>query len=688
MSLQRVRTQHSLAAKLFKVIFGIFFIFTFILTLIQLSLEYYHVKDNILEEIQDLQKILEPGLSRALWTFNDSQLESILTGMKEISILIGVKIVDHEDKEVQSIGTVIDKQGRLFLNNEDGSLAAAGKPEGFFTGLYGHQFTIRYMDKGGNTHKVGKGVFYTGTKAVWQRVQYGFMLIIINAVIKTLVLWSVFFLSIHFMMGRPLTRLTHQIEQLDPDDLKQIDTGAGKTGKNELAILGEAFNDLIDRLFESKTKLKNLNLSMQKHRNRLSETVEERTLQLKAEIVERKKAQAAIKKSEMRLKESQKIARLGQWDLDLGTNVLAWSDEIFRIFELDPDKFKTSYESFLETIHPEDRELVNQAYQESVKNKTPYDMVHRLLMKDGTVKFVNEICRTEYDKEGNPIRSIGTVQDITELKRVEEELASLNRLLEQKVAKRTAELSATNISLQQEITERAKIEQDLKESAKVLRALSIRLQEVEEANRKEIARELHDRVGQSLTALNINLNILHNQLRPEQQENVYSRLVDSIELVEKTTQNIRNVMGELRPQVLDDYGLPASLRWYSKRFSQRTGIKVDLETATIGESRLPEAVETALFRITQEAFNNVIKHARAATVSVAVVKTTESIYVTIADDGQGFDANAGRSSQYFQNWGLVNMRERSESLGGHFQIESEPGKGTRLRVEIPIGEKR
>ena len=235
-------------------------------------------------------------------------------------------------------------------------------------------------------------------------------------------------------------------------------------------------------------------------------------------------------------------------------------------------------------------------------------------------------------------------------------------------------------TLQQNI----QVVRDSKESGEMLRALAMRLQEVVEANLKEIARELHDRVGQSLTALNINLNILHNQLRPEQREKVNDRIMDSIELVEKITQNIRDVMAELRPQVLDDCGLAASLRWYRKRFSQRTGIQVDLETATIEDTRLPEAVETALFRIIQEAFNNVVKHARAANVSVAAVKTAESIQLTIADDGQGFDAGAGRSSQHLQNWGLVNMRERAKALGGQFQIDSELGKGTRLRVKVPL----
>ncbi len=236
----------------------------------------------------------------------------------------------------------------------------------------------------------------------------------------------------------------------------------------------------------------------------------------------------------------------------------------------------------------------------------------------------------------------------------------------------------------EDVTERKKAEQDLKKSETMLRALTIKLQEVEEANRKEIARELHDRVGQSLTALNINLNILHKQLQPQQLEKVNARIMDSIELVEQTTVNIRDVMAELRPQVLDDYGLSASLRWYRERFHKRTGIQIELETATIDEYRFPDLVETALFRITQEAFNNVVKHARATTISVTAVKDDHFLSVTIIDNGQGFEMSAGNSQQDMQHWGLVNMRERAEALGGKFQIESEPGKGARLQVKIPI----
>ena len=140
------------------------------------------------------------------------------------------------------------------------------------------------------------------------------------------------------------------------------------------------------------------------------------------DVTERHRALAALERSETRLNEAQRVARLGSWELDLVSNSLMWSDEIFRIFEIDKERFGASYEAFLDAIHPDDREEVDRAYTQSVQTKEPYEIVHRLLMADGRVKYVRENCETYYDAAGNPLRSLGTVQDITERREAQEAL--------------------------------------------------------------------------------------------------------------------------------------------------------------------------------------------------------------------------------------------------------------------------
>jgi len=134
------------------------------------------------------------------------------------------------------------------------------------------------------------------------------------------------------------------------------------------------------------------------------------------------RTEKAAQESNARLNEAQRIAKVGSWSLDLRTNHLEWSDEIFRIFEIDPTRFGASYEAFLNAIHPDDREMVNRAYTESVASRIPYDIVHRLLFADGRIKYVHEICETRYDEKGTPSLSQGTVQDITERREAEEAL--------------------------------------------------------------------------------------------------------------------------------------------------------------------------------------------------------------------------------------------------------------------------
>jgi PAS domain S-box-containing protein len=147
------------------------------------------------------------------------------------------------------------------------------------------------------------------------------------------------------------------------------------------------------------------------------------------DITERKLAEEQLRRSEHGLAEAQRIAQLGNWELDLKTNALIWSDEIYRIFEIDKKKFGASYEAFLNAIHPDDRDMVNKAYSNSVANWGTYDIVHRLQMPDGRIKYVNEKCETYYDDDGKPLRSVGTVHDITERVLDEQALQRLNREL-------------------------------------------------------------------------------------------------------------------------------------------------------------------------------------------------------------------------------------------------------------------
>lgn len=146
------------------------------------------------------------------------------------------------------------------------------------------------------------------------------------------------------------------------------------------------------------------------------------------DITARKHTENALRKNETMLRESQRMAQIGSWELDLVNNVLSWSDENYRIFGIDRTRFGASYEAFLNIVHPDDRPMVNQIYTDSVKNRTPYDVVHRLLFPDQRVKYVREWCETFYDSDGRPIRSIGTTQDVTAYKLAEDELrASENR---------------------------------------------------------------------------------------------------------------------------------------------------------------------------------------------------------------------------------------------------------------------
>jgi signal transduction histidine kinase len=219
-----------------------------------------------------------------------------------------------------------------------------------------------------------------------------------------------------------------------------------------------------------------------------------------------------------------------------------------------------------------------------------------------------------------------------------------------------------------------------------LQHLSSRLIRVQEDERKRISYELHDEIGQVLTAVSFNLAAIEKECEDNPSIGVAEKLADTKSLVDHLTTQVRSLSLELRPTMLQDLGLIPTVRWYVNTFTERRGITVHLDTSNMND-RYPEDVETTLYRIVQEALTNVSRHAEASQVILCIERRDSIIRASIFDDGIGFQPEKILSSANIgKGVGLVAIRERVMALNGQFSIESAPGEGTHLEVEIPIGD--
>lgn len=352
-----------------------------------------------------------------------------------------------------------------------------------------------------------------------------------------------------------------------------------------------------------------------------------------------KEAEFALRASEQHLAHAQEMASLGSWELDVKENSLKWSDEVYRIFGRDKKQFKGNYEAFLETVHPEDRDWVHEANMKSTHEKKPYDITHRIVLPDGSIKTVQEKSKTYFDKEGNPVRVEGTVLDITEKKEAEEKL---------------------------------------KKSHQQLRDLSNKLQSIREEDKKRISREIHDELGQTLTAIKLDMTWLEKRIdvsEPPVQDkikSIYSHIENSLETV-------RRVSTELRPQVLDVMGFCEALQWQAEKFMENTNIKCKLNVEPEGIKLQPE-LSTDLFRIFQEALTNISRHSQASQVTIDFVESNTGYQLRVKDDGVGIDQSR---IDHSASLGLLGIRERALIWQGNVEIKGIVGEGTLLTVDIP-----
>lgn len=311
-----------------------------------------------------------------------------------------------------------------------------------------------------------------------------------------------------------------------------------------------------------------------------------------------------------------------------------------RILGYTSDEFVGS--NGIELIHPDDRELALNTISGLMEHpQTPLTVECRMRHKDGSWIWA-ECTATNLLKES----SVGAIV-----------------------------LNFRNISV------RKKAEEELHTAMGLLENLSQRLLQVQESERRYIARELHDEIGQALTALKINLQEMkHN---PDTAARAV-RTDECVDLVDKTILQVRNLSVELRPSILDDLGLVSALRWYLDRVAHRSGFGQEF-TSTGVNSRLPSDLETACFRVAQEALTNIVRHAGAHSVRVRLQQGGGTLRLTVSDDGKGFDVQAAREdARKGKSLGLLGMQERMQLLGGRLDFNSSPGKGTDVIAYFPL----
>lgn len=239
------------------------------------------------------------------------------------------------------------------------------------------------------------------------------------------------------------------------------------------------------------------------------------------------------------------------------------------------------------------------------------------------------------------------------------------------------------LAVTRDVTDRKKAEEEIKKTTEELRQLTAHLQKIREEERKRIGREIHDELGQQLTAIKMDVAWIDKKTPPGTTV-LKDKLKNIITLLDGSNKSIRRILSELRPGILDDYGLLEALEWINRQFTNNTGIPVEFTTVETG-IKLPDEVSTCIFRIYQEAFTNITRYAGAKKVVTSLNINDNTIEVIITDDGIGFDPSLIRHRKSF---GILGMKERILSLEGNFELDTSPGKGTKITIRVPYPESK
>ncbi len=354
------------------------------------------------------------------------------------------------------------------------------------------------------------------------------------------------------------------------------------------------------------------------------------------DITERKQTESALQQSEERLTLAFAGAQEGVWDWNLETNDVVYSSRWKQMLGYADDEIEPNISAWERLVHPDDVARADRANESVARGQPTYEAEFRLRHKDG--HYVHVLSRgfpVRREPGGPVVRIVGTHFDLTERKRIEAERARTDLL------------------------------------GKLVFA--------QEDERRRIARDMHDEFGEQLTALALRIALLKEACAGRAD---LAAEVDALETIaRRLDHDVDQLVWELRPTALDDLGLRAALANYIQDWSQRVNIPAELHTAGLMDERLPTEVETTLYRIAQEALNNIAKYSRAGQVEVILERRSDCILLIVEDDGIGFEVGGETTGTGF---GLVGMQERATLVGATLEIESAPGQGTTILVRIDM----
>jgi PAS domain S-box-containing protein len=358
-----------------------------------------------------------------------------------------------------------------------------------------------------------------------------------------------------------------------------------------------------------------------------------RMLGIAVDITERKQAEESLHRKEVELKETQRLAGVGLWQWDRETDTVVWSEELYRIAGRDPSLPAVSYRDHAQLYAPDSWERLRTAVETALETGVPYELDLEMVRADGAHRWITARGEVQRDSTDRIAGLRGTVQDITERKGAEEALSSVNR----------------------------------------------RLIEAQETERARIARELHDDIGQRLMVLGMALDQV-KRLQPQ----LASEALDRLSAVQKQTSEIvvavQALSHELHSPRLLHLGVVAAMRGFCAEFSEQKNVEVAFGHRAVPAS-VPPDVALCLFRVLQEALRNAMRHSQVRQVDVHLRGTGDALYLTVHDQGVGFDvAAAGRGP----GLGLTSMKERLTLVGGDLFVKSQPAHGTTLRARVPV----